>query len=290
LSLYSVHLLPNFSEPIHQGIDGALVEALANRYAEASIKSLRQNPSAFARTLEAELALNVLERVTRLREPGRQILVAVHDSSGGNGSVYADVEQEIRFLLQDSVQWVGQVTILGPKTWDEYIAPFKTTHPSRPRTEAQLERLAGAFNNASRDETLFYHMTALYVDVDHRRRGLAQKLIHAATDAIERTPVSSVPTTTLSPPRRAVLRIIIKPDNTSVISMYSGVSFQALDYEPVAAALRSGQEPDWSSGLFSSLADAMVAAGDASILPADFAEKEKYTKRSGILMVKAWSW
>lgn len=232
----------------------ALIPYLADKYTTLRIAGLEQSPQSFSATLQGELQLNSDEKINRILVSNKHVMVIVKQSFGLLTSKKPWYDEE----------WVGQATLFGPLSWNEYISPFKHTHPGKELSEDQLLLLAGPTDQLSQNGSVrvaYWHMTALYIDVNHRRLGLAKKLCLAAFNYIKG--VSKV-----HGYRDAVLRIIIKPTNLVVLDMYKSLGFEVVD------------------GALSTLAEATICAGDQGSLPTDYEEQKGYTTRGGSFMLK----
>jgi ribosomal protein S18 acetylase RimI-like enzyme len=231
--LYSTHELP------HEHAD---VATYATAYTALRLRGLKQSPDSFSSTYDGELSLSEGQQISRLRIEKRHVIVAV-------------VDEADRALSEQ--EWVGLVTLIGPQTWEEYLAPLASHNPDliSPSPDT-LGESAVAGTNASR-RISYWHMTALFVDHSHRRQGLAKKLCDAAFQSMKRQKPHDV----------SELRIIIKPENLAVVQMYE--------------ALGLTQSP-----LKATLAEAVVASGEAELDPDVVAADANYTRRSGIIMIK----
>lgn len=228
--------------------DDAIRERLADRYTALRIKGLRQSPDAFSATLEGETALSQREKLTRISLPKKNIIVVV-------ASLATDPDKH---WWQH--EWVAQATVWGPHTWGEHVSPFRNTHASAEGQQMTEEQTLKTTLSTNTSTTRFFHMTALYVDFDHRKRGLAKLLCDRAFQRIVET--------TRDNADQAELRIIIKPTNTVVVRMYEQMGFRAC------------------SEVQSTLAEATFAAGDQTSLPQGYDELPLYTTRKGLIMVK----
>lgn len=222
---YAAHVLP---------LDGKDLTSYARKYGALRLNGLKQSPNAFSSTHASELALTDDEQLARLLRPQQRIVVVV-------AATVAEQEQPQRWLDEE---WVAQVTLVGPLSREQYDAPFSTAaaaaSPPSPPTKDE--------------ETVYWHMTALYVDTAHRRKGLAMLLCEKSFKVAGEA-------------GRGVMRIIIKPDNTAVIDMYKALGFVVAERH-------------------ATLAEATVAAGEGALLPATYESDTVYTARTGIIMTR----
>lgn len=216
---------------------------LAVKSAALRLAGLLQSPDSFSSTYDEEVALTDAEKLEALRRPKRTTIIVAQTGDKDNDWSQAD--------------WAGQVTLIGPFTRAEYLAPYLETHESgRQLSPAELDAI---FEPVSSDDSsaVYWHMTALYVLNEHRRRGLGDQLCRKAFEVIQQHGNGSA----------SELRIVIKPSNGIVARMYERLGFET----------REGR---------STLAEAIAASEGPGALPIDYAQNEKYFGRSGLIMVR----
>jgi ribosomal protein S18 acetylase RimI-like enzyme len=203
---------------------------------------LLQSPDSFSSTYDEEVALTDAEKLEALRRSKRTTIIVAQTGNKHNDWSQAD--------------WAGQVTLLGPFTRAEYLAPYLETHEDRRHS---FEELNTIFEPVSTDDSsaVYWHMTALYVLNDHRRRGLGDQLCRKAFEVIQEHSNGAA----------SELRIVIKPGNGTVTRMYERLGFDT----------REGK---------STLAEAIAASEGPEALPVDYAQKETFFRRNGLIMVK----
>jgi ribosomal protein S18 acetylase RimI-like enzyme len=216
---------------------------LAGKTAALRLAGLLQSPDSFSSTYDEEVALTDAEKVEAIRRPKRTTIIVAQ--AGDENDDWRQAE------------WAGQVTLLGPFTRAEYLAPYLSTHENERRLS--LAELDSIFEPVSSNDSsaVYWHMTALYVLNDHRRRGLGDQLCRKAFKVIQQHGDGSA----------SELRIVIKPSNGIVARMYERLGFET----------REGR---------STLAEAIAASEGPGALPVDYAQSEKYFGRSGLIMVK----
>lgn len=258
-----------FSLPKAHRIDGGLLTAsvpnlapYAVKYSHLKLKGLRQNPGAFSSTVASEQGLSDEEKLARISREDRTIFVVEEEKQGGDDNV------------EGEGVWAGQVVLVGPMTRQEYLAPFGEMR-SEAGDASELDRGDDAAQRK------FWHLTALYVDVDHRSRGLANMLCDAAYSYIRQHKDE-----TLAKAGRQggqndgeakaaeseaksthTLRIIIKPDNLVVVKMYERMGFHIMEDRRAT------------------LAEAIRCSGEEA-LPAKYEQNPQYTTRGGLIMTK----
>lgn len=99
-----------------------------------------------------------------------------------------------------------------------------------------------------------WQLLSLFNLPEHRGQGLGQKLCQEALLYLQNhRPVPSV-----------LVRLMVKPQNVETVRLYQKLGFRVIGK--------------------CTLGEALMANGDAHLLPADYSEKSKYTIRSGLIM------
>lgn len=163
----------------------------AQKYTDLRIMALKRSPHAFSTTVEIESQLDMAARINRLEESQKNIFVCIND---------------------ETEEWVGQVTLIGPLSQSEYDASFQVLPGTKSYRSPSLTNVVSES---------YWHMTALYVDDRLRGQGLARLLCEECFAYVG----------------KGQLRIIIKPDNTKVIEMYKRMHFHV--FEGKAALLEA---------------------------------------------------
>ena len=216
---------------------------LASKSAALRLAGLLQSPDSFSSTYDEEVALTDFAKLEALRRPKRTTIIVAQTTNKNIDWTQAD--------------WAGQVTLLGPFARAEYLAPYLKTHEDRLRlSPAELDAIFESVSSTD-SSAVYWHMTALYVLNDHRRRGLGDQLCRKAFEVIQEHGNGSA----------SELRIVIKPSNGVVARMYERLGFET----------REGR---------STLAEAIAASEGPEALPVDYAHKEAYFRRNGMIMVK----
>ena len=223
--------------------DRSDLQHLAVKSAALRLAGLLQSPGSFSSTYDEEVALTDTKKLEALRRPKRTTIIVAQTGDGSNDWTQAD--------------WAGQVTLLGPFTRAEYLTPYLKTHEEGRRLS--LTELDATFLPVSSDDSsaVYWHMTALYVLDEHRRRGLGDQLCRKAFEVIQEHANGAA----------SELRIVIKPGNGIVARMYERLGFET----------REGR---------STLAEAIAASEGPGALPIDYAQNGAYLGRNGLIMVK----
>ncbi|KAL9948864.1 hypothetical protein D7B24_004931 [Verticillium nonalfalfae] len=193
------------------------------QYRKLRLKALSTSPDSFSSTHEIESGFGDKVWEQRLSEKGKEtfICAASHIGSG-------------------TAEWVGQVTLRGPLTQDEYDLPEESGQPPVD-PDAHSEQ---------------WQMLSLYNLPEHRGHGLGKRLCLEALRYLElERPASS-----------SLVRLMVKPQNTATVGLY-----KSLGFEEVGRC---------------TLAEAVMANGDAKLLPEDYATRSEYTTRGGIIMTR----
>ena len=216
---------------------------LAIKSAALRLAGLLQSPDSFSSTYDEEVALTDAQKLESLQRSKRTTIIVAQTGDRSNDWSQAD--------------WAGQVTLLGPFTRAEYLAPYLETHEDERRLS--LAELDAIFDTVSPNDSsaVYWHMTALYVLNGHRRRGLGDQLCRKAFEVIQQHSKGAA----------SELRIVIKPGNGIVTRMYERLGFET----------REGR---------STLAEAIAASEGLGALPVGYAQKEAYFRRNGLIMVK----
>lgn len=127
------------------------------------------------------------------------------------------------------------------------------------RSEYDLPKESGQ-PPADLDENVeLWQMLSLFNLPDHRGRGLGKKLCQEALLYLQNERAAS----------NIVVRLMVKPQNTATVHLY-----HSLGFEDVGRC---------------TLAEALLANGDAKLLPDDYHTQSAYTARSGLIMTRRLS-
>ncbi|KIM72840.1 hypothetical protein PILCRDRAFT_829552 [Piloderma croceum F 1598] len=179
---------------------------LVHKYASVRLEALLTSPSAFGSTHEIENAFTTAEWERRVWREGFVVLVCVAKPVCDSGVV------ELNTITSNNLghlegDWVGIATLLGPISKASYGLPPESGGPEI----------------GSDEEETRWHMTGLYTSPEHRRKGLAKMIINSAMAyARNRTLHSSSPS---GKQQNVRLRIMIRPDNIDVVSLYAALGF-----------------------------------------------------------------
>jgi ribosomal protein S18 acetylase RimI-like enzyme len=158
-------------------------------------------------THEFESAFTTAEWEKRVWRKGFVVLVCVAEPVGGVVEQNTAANHNIGHLEGD---WVGIATLLGPISKPSYELPPESGGPEI----------------GSDEEETRWHMTGLYTSLEHRRKGLANMIIKSAMAYARNHTLHSSSSPSLSGKQKNVrLRIMIRPDNIDVVSLYAALGF-----------------------------------------------------------------
>ncbi|KAJ7447110.1 hypothetical protein B0H11DRAFT_1745198 [Mycena galericulata] len=227
---YSTHALPS---PTTHASPPPTLHALTERYKTIRLDALLTSPNAFGSTHAIESGFTQQEWRDKVWRPDAVVLVCL--ARPATAKAVEDL------LLDAETEWVGSAILRGPIPASEFTLPPESGAPA-----------CGADGVENK-----WQMTGVFVSEAHRGRGLGKMLIQAAKDCTRR----------IGPSR---LRVMIRPDNTSVLGLYTTMGF-------VDAGRGTGEE-------------AYIMNGDQGIWDLKFqtlSEEEKIgwtTMRVGILL------
>ncbi|KAI8937922.1 hypothetical protein NX059_005605 [Plenodomus lindquistii] len=203
---------------------------LAQRYKALRLSALLKSPGAFSGTYADESRRTDEWWEARLQIPGRETFICAAKPLGGEDEGAEDGE------------WVAQVTLLGPVSANSYRLPEDAGQPLVAEDEEK------------------WQMLSLYTDPDHRGKRIAQSLCKEVFWWLKERKGASGEKIL----GKVRVRIMVRPDNTAVLKMYTGLGF-----------LDAGR---------CTLAEALVANGDGEMVP-EGGGGEKYQTRVGLIMV-----
>ncbi|KAF5353899.1 hypothetical protein D9756_007110 [Leucocoprinus leucothites] len=165
------------------------------QYKELHLKALKTNPEHFATTYEQALSLSFEEWKSRIQSRDKVTIVAVAPLQGSlvKGPKESDLQQK----------WVGMVTVIGPKT----LQRFGFTPPRSVQ------------GHSGYDLESYFCIVGVWVDPDHRRKGLARKMMEGGIGWIQADDVPDQPV------EKRTLVLQVTEDNQEAIGMYSSMGF-----------------------------------------------------------------
>ncbi|KAK5123061.1 hypothetical protein LTR85_003257 [Meristemomyces frigidus] len=212
--------------------------ALAHKFRELRLQSLRLAPEAFASSYEVESQRGIDQTLQRLSNPKAVIFLAVSSGSAVSGHDASEVSHQ---QLVDA-DWVGFAGLLGPETeqssssvtgrgdpWARATAVAGTATPAGP-TSTSPEVLASPVN------TLHYHIGGVYVSPSARGSGLGHAMIAAALARADAEAQRANTSMSCS--------VLVKPENVAARGLYEKAGFAVVGeetYVQQARALVAGE-------------------------------------------------
>lgn len=173
----------------------------ARQYKELRLRALKLSPSSFGSTYEIESTFPDEYWISRVTADGRETFIcAATASSESNASDLS------------SLEWVAQVTLLGPRSREQFTLPTVSRQPV-PGTDEQEER---------------WQMLGLYTLTSHRGKGIATKLCQEALDYIR---------SYRSEPKNVRFRLMVKPGAQAPLGFYEQLGFTEVANSTLAEAM-----------------------------------------------------
>ncbi|WAO91844.1 N-acetyltransferase domain-containing protein [Fusarium falciforme] len=173
------------------------IEESARLYRDLRLKALQTSPESFSSTYEIESAFTEDDWIKRLLEGDRENFVCAATSREADST--------------SSVEWVGQLTIRGPVSRNDYVLP-----------EASGQTAPGLDEDEER-----WQMLSLFNLPEHRGKGLGQKLCQEALRHLQKTRKSP----------NILVRLMVKPQNTVTVHLYEKLGFETVGKCTLAEAL-----------------------------------------------------
>jgi ribosomal protein S18 acetylase RimI-like enzyme len=180
----------------------------AQRYRDLRLQALKLSPSSFAATYESEALLTDEYWESRLSQPGRETFVcAARPALNPHAS------------NEDDLEWVAQLTLLGPRTKEEFTLPPTSGQPE-PGPDDEEER---------------WQLLGLYTLSSHRGRGVAKRLCAEAIKYLVEY---------RSEPKHVNVRLMVKWGMSAAVRLYQQLGFEEVGSCTLAEALIANGEGD----------------------------------------------
>jgi ribosomal protein S18 acetylase RimI-like enzyme len=179
----------------------------AQRYRDLRLQALKLSPSSFAATYESEALLTDEYWKLRLSQPGRETFVCAACPAKSAASTADDLE------------WVAQLTLLGPRTKEESTLPATSGQPE-PGPDDEEER---------------WQLLGLYTLSSHRGRGIAKRLCAEAIKYLVEY---------RSEPKNVHVRLMVKWGMEPAVRLYQQLGFEEVGSCTLAEALIANGEGD----------------------------------------------
>ncbi|KAF4268846.1 hypothetical protein KXV68_007441 [Aspergillus fumigatus] len=180
----------------------------AQRYRDLRLQALKLSPSSFAATYESEALLTDEYWKWRLSQPGRETFVCA-----------ARPEANPNAFNEEDLEWVAQLTLLGPRTKEEFTLPAASGQPE-PGPDDEEER---------------WQLLGLYTLSSHCGRGIAKRLCAEAIKYLVEYRVE---------PKNVHVRLMVKPGMEAAVRLYRGLGFVEVGSCTLAEALIANGEGD----------------------------------------------
>ena len=178
------------------------IHKIALKYKSLRLQALELSPGAFSSTLETESAFSDDVWVSRLQDPGKETFACVAIREDG------------------SRDWVGQVTLRGPLSCQQFEAP-EGSGQETPKSDHEEEK---------------WQMLSLYTLPTHRGKRLGARLCEKTFEYLREGQGNGSP--------GVVVRIMVKPENTVTLRLYEGLGFKHAGRCTLEEALRANGDAE----------------------------------------------
>ncbi|KAF4187857.1 hypothetical protein CNMCM8927_007535 [Aspergillus lentulus] len=180
----------------------------AQRNRDLRLQALKLSPSSFAATYESEALFTDEYWESRLSRPGRETFVcAARPAANSNAS------------NKEDLVWVAQLTLLGPRTKEEFTLPATSGQPE-PGPDEEEER---------------WQLLGLYTLSSHRGRGIAKRLCAEALKYLVEYRAE---------PKNVHVRLMVKWGMEAAVRLYQQLGFEEVGSCSLAEALIANGEGD----------------------------------------------
>ncbi|CAG8083922.1 unnamed protein product [Penicillium salamii] len=164
------------------------------------LKALQTSPNSFSSTYDLESKFTNTDWQTLITSPDRIIFICAATPLNPDDSTAGEP------------QWVGQVTLRGPMSKQDFELPEEAGQPAQ-KPDDQEER---------------WQMLSLFTLPEHRGQGLGAKLCQSAMDYLQ---------SYRSAPQGVQVRLIIKAGNLGTIKFYERLGFTSAGMATLVEAL-----------------------------------------------------
>ncbi|KAG2009381.1 hypothetical protein GB937_007784 [Aspergillus fischeri] len=181
---------------------------LAQRYRDLRLQALKLSPSSFAATYESEALLTDEYWESRLSQPGRETIVCAARPAAKSNA-----------FSEEDLEWVAQLTLLGPRTKEEFTLPATSGQPE-PGPDNEEER---------------WQLLGLYTLSSHRGLGIAKRLCAEAIKYLVEYRAD---------PKNVHVRLMVKWGMEAAVRLYQQLGFEEVGSCTLAEALIANGEGD----------------------------------------------
>jgi ribosomal protein S18 acetylase RimI-like enzyme len=187
------------------------IESSAKKYKQLRLQALSVAPASFSSTYEIESTLTDTEWINRIATNGKETFICA--------ATPTEESSPPHHRISDQSIWVGQVTLRGPQTAEDFILPEESGQ-KKPTAEGEEE---------------LWQMLSLFTLPDHRGQGLGKRLCQEALKYLASYRLS---------PSKVWVRLMVKPENHATVSLYRGLGFAEAGKCTLAEALIANGDKD----------------------------------------------
>lgn len=158
----------------------------ARKYQNLRLRALQASPGSFASTYEIESAFSEADWVERLTAPGREVFICAATPQRNNAD------------QSNTVEWIGQLTLRGPASLQDFTLPAESGQPTQMPDEER------------------WQMLSLFTLPEHRGHGLGANLCREALDYLQNYQKL---------PQTVQVRLMVKPENKITVNLYQRLGF-----------------------------------------------------------------
>ncbi|OKL61905.1 hypothetical protein UA08_02623 [Talaromyces atroroseus] len=191
----------------------------AQKYKQLRLLALSIAPGSFSSTYQLESTLTDSEWTTRLAASGSETFICaatpLEDNNNNNNN-----DTSHSPALEESSIWVGQLTLRGPLSQEDFILPDESGQKNPPEHGGKE----------------LWQMLSLFTLPAHRGRGLGKKLCQEALDYLSFSYRGD--------PREFWVRLMVKPENHATVRLYRNLGFEVCGRCTLAEALIANGDKD----------------------------------------------
>lgn len=198
----------------------ANLQALVDRFKSNRLEALQLDPDAFGSTYESESQFTYETWLSRITNPLSKTFVALEHQESSITSAEDSDDSRLRRLLEN--EWIGTVTVLGPKS----LSGRESSLSSTPWNLFTRENSSEPPDLTSiKNSTAVYLIVGMFVSPSRRREGHGRRLVEAAlTAAVEESRGASA--------SRVIVSLVVESRNVAARRLYESVEFGTRGSEP----------------------------------------------------------
>ncbi|KAL4731247.1 hypothetical protein ACLX1H_000211 [Fusarium chlamydosporum] len=173
------------------------------QYRDLRLKALKASPSSFSSTydIESQFTSDIWKR--RILQEDRENIVCIATPTDSNAS---------------SPRWVGQLTLRGPASQQDFILPKASGQP----------------DFGTDDEEEKWQLLSLFILPEHQGQGLGQSLCREALRYLQDRREKP----------RVLVRLMLKAENTAAVRLYQKLGFEVAGKCTLVEALIANGDGD----------------------------------------------